>query len=454
MKARKKLISIALCTSLVIGLTGCSENGSNPDVTTIDDDIRNPVTIDEFVDPNAKPLENPNLVYFGYYDMRTAGDIKPGVKLFEKTYGGTIEYKTVAWAERIEKLQAMIAGNEAPDLVDVEGLSFPAFMSQNVYTDMTEYFEPYMSQPQWTDGYKELIERYSYEGKHFYYPFTVNALPNCLIYDAVRFDSLGIDNPKELYENNQWDWNSFKSIMAEFMRLNPDAVGGVQGMVSSEIFLSTGIPLVSVDDGVVTSNFTNSTIDRAANFLMELRKEKFAVRGDGMWSNEPGPLANGKVAFLGVGQWKITDFCKDYPDRTFEFVPFPRDPLADKYYYNTSTFGYMVPNGAPNPEGAAAFINIMRSCQVDPELRAVTEQSIMNDKQYSQEQFDFLMSFENIDNYDLVLESVYGFSSDLSSIVDKMLTDVAFSNDDDKSWAQMCSEQEGVINAYLSEYSK
>ena len=107
MKTRKKIISLALCASLVLGLTACSQedgggsndggNGTGINTSnTADDDLVNPVDINEFVDEEAT-LENPNLTYFGFYDMRVAGDIKPGVKLFEETYGGTIEYLQVSW---------------------------------------------------------------------------------------------------------------------------------------------------------------------------------------------------------------------------------------------------------------------------------------------------------------------------------------------------------------------
>ena len=124
MKTRKKIISLALCAAMVTSLTACSQSEGNPVSTaatttsnTLDDDIRNPVSIDEFVDDTAT-LENPNLVYFGFYDMRTAGDIKPGVKIFEETYGGTIDYLQVGWGERMDKLQTLISTGDSPDLVD------------------------------------------------------------------------------------------------------------------------------------------------------------------------------------------------------------------------------------------------------------------------------------------------------------------------------------------------
>lgn len=460
MNAKKKILSALLCGAIILGMTACDNSGSTPSSTTtsaaattsntLDDDNNNPVDIDEFVTTEEeKSLENPNLLYLGFYDMRMAGDIKPGVKLFEETYGGTIDYETVPWGDRMDKLQTKISTGQSPDLVDEENITFPYMMNKNVYTDMTEYFKPYMSEPQWTEGVKELIERYSWNGKHYFYPFTISALPNCLIYDADLFNSLGIENPKELYDRNEWDWNSFKNIMIEFIRKNPEAIGGVYGILGSDIFLSTGMPLIAVEDGKIINNMNNPTIDRAADFLMELRKENFAVIGDGTTEQ----FVDGKMAFFGVGTWKITDLCKQYPNQTFEFVPYPRDPLADKYYYNTNSFSYMVPSGAPNPEGAAAFINIMRKCQVDPELKEVMNQSIMNEKKYSQEQFDFLTRFENIDNYDMIIEGYSGFNDDLTNIIDTMLTNVAFEQgESQKSWTQLRTEQEGAINSYLAEY--
>lgn len=461
MKSFKKIISLSLCAAMVLGLTACGqegEGGNSAEATTtsntLDDDERNPVDINEFVNnEEEETLENPNLVYFGFYDMRVAGDIKPGVKLFEETYGGTIDYMQVNWGDRMDRLQTLITTGQSPDLVDKEDLSFPYLMSQNVYKDMTSYFEKYMDEEQWTPAYKDLIERYSWKGAHYFYPFTVNALPNCLIYNADLFTSLGLDNPKEMYLNNEWDWNAFKQIMVDFMRVNPEALGGIQGIVGRDIFLSTGVPLIAIDDGTVVNNFSNEAIDRAANFLMDIRKEQLPVRGEGMWSNEPEPLATGKVAFLGVGQWKITDFCKDYPDQKFEFVPFPRDPLADNYYYGLTSFSYMVCDGAPNPEGSAAFINIMRKCQVDPELKAVVNQSIMADKQYDQETFDFLTSFDDIDNFALTLEGYGGFSNELTNIVDTMITNIAFEQgEEQRGWTQLRTEQEGPIEAYLAPY--
>lgn len=459
MKTSKKIISLAICASMILGLTACEQGGGLGEVTTtsntLDDDINNPVDINNFVTEPEKTLDNPNLVYFGFYDIRTAGDIKPAVKLFEETYGGKIDYMTVPWGDRLDKLQTLVTTGQSPDLVDKENLTFPSLMQKNLYTDMTEYFEPYMSEPQWTEGIKGLVDKFAWKGKHYFYPFATNALANGLIYNADLFASYGLKNPRELYDNNQWDWIAFKNIMEEFTRVNPDAIGGVYGILGTEIFLSTGVPLIGIEaDGTITKNFANPNIERAANFLMELRKENYAVRGDGMWSNETEPLASGNVAFLGVGDWKFSEFCNEevYTDE-FEFVPFPKDPLADKYYRSLTAFGYMVPSGSPNPQGAAAFINMVRKSLVDPELKAVVNESMMASKHYTREELDFILSFEDVTKYDVVVDGYYGFSDDLTKVIDDMLINIAFVQDENqKGWTQLRTENEGVIDSFLADF--
>ena len=463
----KRISAAALCAAMVLSLTACdeaqpqqgavtSDGGLNTTTSattttnTLDDDINNPVDITDFVE--AATLENPNLVYFGHYDMRVAGDIKPGVKLFEETYGGKIDYLQCAWGERIDKLQTLIASGDSPDLVDKEDLTFPNLISKNVYEDLTAHRD--LTQPQWA-GYDVLVEQYAYNGGHYYYPFTANALPNCLIYNKTKFDGLGLDDPKAMYDAGTWTWDSFKNIMIDFMDRDPDAVGGVYGLLGHEIIVSTGTPLIGMQEGKVVNNMNTAEVERAANYLTDLRKEGLAVRGDGMWSNESAPLVTGKVAFLGVGQWKITDFCKLYKEYEFGFVPFPRDPSADESYYNTTSFGYMVPKGSENVEGAAAFIDIMRRCGTDPELKAVVKESIMNDKQYSEEQYEFLTSFENIAEYNMVLPVSGGISANLTTVLDDMVINLAFEQgENQKSWTQLRTEYEVVIASDLSVFTE
>ncbi|MGN0597554.1 MAG: extracellular solute-binding protein, partial [Ruminiclostridium sp.] len=194
MKISKRILAAVLSLAAVFSMTACGGDGgaaatTEPTTTsnTLDDDINNPVDVSDILDNQGetKELENPNLTYFGFYDMRVAGDIKPGVKMFEETYGGKIDYQQVAWGDRIDKLLTLIVSDQSPDLVDKEDNSFPHLMSKMAYTDLTDYID--LSQPQWA-GYETLVEQYAYGGKHYYYPFSASALNNCLIYNKTLFD--------------------------------------------------------------------------------------------------------------------------------------------------------------------------------------------------------------------------------------------------------------------------
>ncbi len=462
----RAVVSAVLCASIVMSLTACDESApavsggatTSPQNTTattttntLDDDINNPVDINQFVD-NTQTLDNPNLVYFSHYDARVAGDIKPGVKLFEETYGGQIDYVNVAWGERFDKLQMLISSDESPDLVDKEDVSFPCMMAKNVYEDLTNYID--LSQPQWA-GMDTLVNNYEWKGKHYYYPFTVNALPSVLIYNKTIFDKYSLDDPKDLYENGNWTWDTFKDIMRQFVELNPDALGGVYGLLGSNIIITTGTPLIGAEGGNIVNNMNDPNVERACQFLEELRRENLAVRGEGMWSNETAPLTKGQTAFLGVGQWKITDYCKQTlkTGDEYGFVPYPKDPAADKYYYGSTNFGYMVPKGSKNVQGAAAFINIMRQCNTDPELQAVVKESIMKDKKYSEEQYEFLSSFEDVEKFDMVIDIYGGFGTDLTDVIDTFLVNLAFEQgEEQKTWSQIRSEYGPVVNATLEQY--
>lgn len=464
MKKTQKILAGTLAVTAAMGFSGCEESSpvssgdvnsvqQNTSITTttntLDDDINNPVDITEFVEDAT--LENPNITYFGYYDFRVAGDVKPAVKLFEETYGGKIDYYSCTWDERIDKLQLLISSDDSPDLVDREEVSFPYLVTKSVYEDLTDYID--LTQSHW-QAYAPLVEQYEWNGGHYYYPFTATALPDCLIYNKTVFTDLALDDPKELYENGNWTWDTFKQVMIDFVERQDGAIGGVYGLLSNDIMLTTGVPLVGYNSGNIVNNIETPELERAASYLMELRREGLAVRGDGMWSNEPAPLAKHKVAFLGVGTWKITDFCKDYSEEEYGFVPYPRDPSADNYYYNCSAQGYFVPKGSKNIEGAAAFIDIMRKCNDDPELRAVVKESIMNDKKYSEEQYEFLTSFENIGSFDYVINFSNGFNTDLSNVIDGMLTNLAYEQgEDQKSWAQLKGEYKSVIEAVLDNYT-
>ena len=77
----------------------------------------------------------------------------------------------------------------------------------------------------------------------------------------------------------------------------------------------------------------------------------------------------------------------------------------------------------------------------------------MTDKHYDEETYNYIKSFDNVDNYDLVLEGYWGFNSELTKIVENMINNIAFEHgDEQKGWTQLRAEFEGTIDSYLEAY--
>ena len=430
MKSRKKITAVLLAALMTVSAGACggssgrdskndggnngSSAGSETTTTTeetIDDDIENPVDMAGYVDDKADKLENPNLMYLGTYDMRAAGDVKPAVKLFEETYGGTIDYTQCAWPERIEKLQVLIQSGDSPDLVDKDDQTFPLLISRNVYEDLTDYID--LSLPQW-EGMSDLIEQHAWGGRHCYYPWFATAFTDYVYYSKVKFQEKGITTPKTLYDNGEWDWDSFRDTMIKFVETGEPGTVGAYGNLMATFIATTGMPVIGLENGKLVNNMKTPEVDRAIAFLSEIAKQRLTARKDGYWGNEVNPVVNGNSCFLVYGQYQLDTFMKKYSDIEVEFVPMPRDPKADKYYYASSTFGYMVPSGSKNVKGAAAFINMVRLCSTDPDLREEVKQSEMKKKKWTAEQIEYMAEFEKVGNYNTVSDFSGGFDTDTS----------------------------------------
>lgn len=463
----KRIIAALLAVSTLVSLSACSsgQTASQQDVSSgsessIDDDERNPVDVSDLElsgltqEEEIEPVE---LQYLGVYNLTTAGDVKPAYKYFTENYGCTIKPTVVGSGALAQRLTAMISSGESPDLVDYATNTFPLMMSKNMYTPLEDYMD--LSAPQWS-GLESYINKYKWAGHNYYYPWSYNVSTQWLIYNRGLFSELQIPDPKELYDNGEWDWDAFKSCMQDFVD-SEDGRTGLYGQLGTAIFDTTGTPLISIsEDGTLQSNFQDPNIERAASFYQDLKREELCKYATGDYIDiSEEPIVNGLSAFQGMQEWIITNYAhKMQKDESLDifFIPFPRDPDADKYYMGMSTFGYLVPAGSKNAKQAAVFINCCRLSKTDPALKATTTESIMKDKGYTEEQFEFLISFQEVENFDAVVDEPYGLDDATADIINTMLHDVAFPSDsgEDQSWTQMREANAGAIQAQVDNYNE
>ena len=236
---------------------------------------------------------------------------------------------------------------------------------------------------------------------------------------------------------------------------------GATAYAAQSIINSTGTPLISVgDDGKLVGNFDNANVDRAANFMQSLKKEGLASFQEGVIDVDTVPIKDGTAAFQAMGEWIISGYARDMTkDDTLDyfFVPFPRDPSADDYYYSMTTFGYLVPAGSKYAKQASVFINCCRLSNTDEDLKATTKESIMKNKKYTDEMYDFLIGFKEINNFKAIVDEPYGLDETTGHIIKDILGNTLFDLQNEtyagQSWTQMREANIGAINKQIDYYN-
>ena len=442
--------------------TETSSTTAAPEITDSSEDASSTDHIDNSDFSAGYDIEPAELEYLGCYDITTNAEVKAAYKYFSENFDCTIKCTIVGSLQILEKLTTAISSGESPDLVDYADNTFPFIMSKNMYTPLDDYMD--LSAPQWS-GLEQYINKYKWNGKNYYYPWSYNVSPYFLIYNRGVFEQIGLDDPKELYDEGRWTWDAMAYTIRKFIDSDSDGnrtgLYGATEYSAQAIIDSTGVPLIEIgEDGKLVSNFNNANVDRAANYMQSLKKEGLAKFQGGVINVDEEPIVSGTAAFQGMGEWIITNYARKMTnDDSLDifFVPFPRDAEADEYYYSMSAFGYLVPAGSKLAKQASVFINCCRLSNTDEDLKATAKTSIMKNKKYTDEQYDVLYSFKEINNFHAVVDEPYGLDETTAQIIKDILGNTLFDLQNEtyagQSWTQMREANIGSINKLIKSYN-
>ena len=385
MKLTKKITSCILLAAMMTAITACdsedpigSGNASAPtngpsattSATTVvttdpDENAATDAGVKEIGTTAYTPDGNSGkIVWLGYYDLQTDGSASEQYKIFtSELYGGSIDYvQTTSGSAYFEKLATMISSDDSPDIVRYEWRSFPTGMSKNMYESLDNDID--LDDPLWS-GMKNIAENFTYKGVHYYYPYRITT-NFALNYNKKSIEEYALDDPYDLYMNNNWTWDTFKKLLIDWCNADENHIGyaGEGGM---SFIATTGTSLVKVQpDGSVKNNIGDVNVTRAMDFCADLYRNGLTHQGElGDWVSPQLWADNSdRVLFLGMNpEWTYgaaaaqvqnksgveDDICNTVSD--FAFVPFPRDPQSDEYSIAYDTFGYLVAKGGKEQEG-------------------------------------------------------------------------------------------------------
>ncbi len=494
MKKLRKIIACALALSMTAGLCACEdEPESTPSApvttpatttaTTADPDA------DAATDKDAKEIDTTaytpdgnagTITYLGIYDITTDQKGDEQTLVFESdTYGGKIEViQTASGQAYYDKLATMISSATSPDIVYNDGLAFPGLMSKNTYEPLDEYFD--MDSPLWVDM-KELIQGYTYNGKHYFYPHRI-VTTFALNYNRKTIEENNLPDPYQLYKSGEWTWDAWRSMMIDFCNKDEENIGFYATDTIVDAFvLTAGDPIVDVQgDGTIINNIMSPNVSRAMEFLSTLYRDGVMYAKQlGDWvPPQTFATSSDRLLFLGMEpEWTYIAATEEIQNPTgvendihdtvsdFAFVPYPRDPSSDTYYQGYDTFGYLVPKGADNIKGAIDWIYCNRVYEVDeniaaqiredhinPEPETYTEGKYAGQRKWhitwDADVYDLWREMCDPANFTYVHEDMYGFNTDLNTQL-AVLYNVAF---DGESWAQKSAELQPILEGTIEEF--
>ena len=441
MKTFKKITAMISALAMLGTFTACnSDEGVASDVevtsaTTAPKQLseEEQAAVQE-VEITDEKLENGTVKWLATYDINPDKG-KPklfALELFETKYGGKIEYIPTTWENRYTDLSTMVLGGSAPDLFPAQEFdTFPSKVVDGMFQPFDDYLD-FEDESLWTEGAKKLADAHVMGGKHYVAP--VNTDSKCLmIYNKKTMEENGLDDPAELLAEGNWTWDTFREMCLEYCDREADQFAYDSWYFETQFVLTTGVAPIAMENGLVKNNIDSAELERAENFMYELKKADLPLpKAEFNWTEQPQRIAEGKTLFWPCATWALweADLSKFGEQGEIMFVPMPRDPNADEYYLPANMDAYALCKGAENPEGAAAFIKCKLIAEKDEGALAITENQYREDYGWTDEMFEMWYKVRELTDANPVVSLHMGLPSEVAAIVDDSIKQASFSGKD------------------------
>ncbi|MGN0665643.1 MAG: ABC transporter substrate-binding protein [Huintestinicola sp.] len=443
MNIGKKVLTAAtalLCVSTCFTACGSEDGnaaGSESEATTtpsatvaVNTEVLNEedqATVDNVADKYLKDveLENKTIKWLAHYDINptTSGNSKSvQLELFDSKYGGNVQYYPTTWASRYSDLSTYVLGGEGIDFFPVDTEALPRGVVSGMFQPVDEYID--LDSELW-DATRNSMEIFNFAGKH--YNFCTGVSPMAVVfYNKQTIEANGLDDPWELYEAGNWNWNTFKDMLMTFV--DPDAEQyGLDGwFFQNPLSLSGGMAAVSSVDGKLKLNLNEPALERTMLFAEDLYKNGLTLDLSLFdWSEQPQFMGEGKELFYLCGSWHAesdpTLWSSKIEPENMGIVPVPCDPEGTPSY-SIAAEGFLLCKGAANPEGVARYVECCLVAGMDEETNAIGREKRKNDFGWTDEMLEHYDECVRLAKEYPIFELGSGVSTDFNTIVTSYAT--------------------------------
>ncbi|MBP1549664.1 MAG: hypothetical protein J6A05_06630 [Oscillospiraceae bacterium] len=447
MKNSKKILSGLLALTLTAGLSACGggadEGGANNagggDAAAETTQAETVTTTAATVEINTETLaaeeedalagameqlqdvelENEEIKWLAHYDLNPAGSgasKSVAQEMFERKYGGSIKWYQTTWENRFNDLSTYVLGGEGIDFFPGDDVyNFPKGIISGMFMPVDEYID--MESPIWAEN-KAAMDLYNFGGRYFNLVTSVTA-EEIVIYNTETIEANGLDDPWELYEAGNWNWDTFKSMLEEFVEEENDQWGIDGYWAENALLLSGGVPTVESVDGQLVCNLNDPGMEKAMNYQYDLFNAGLVFpREQFNWAEQPAMMGEGRQLFYIVGAYSIqadpaTWVTKIDPENV-GIVPVP-SPADSDPYAAAKLNGFAICKGATNPQGVALFAECNIVGGKDEAAIAISDRKTMDDFQWSEELIAKNKEINELARQYPVVDLASGCSTDIAS---------------------------------------
>ena len=410
MRTCKRILALAVALSTVLALGSCGNDDSSSSSHVDQVEVQDTDLVESMTDLSE---EERTIKWMGTYDLNPTGNNETSVEmsLFQEK-GGKIEWIRVTDSGKFEKLAAAITSNtDVPDIFKYEWMAFPCQVTKNMYQPVDSIVD--FDSTLWSDV-KAGADKFVLNGEHYVAPISYST-GVLMMYNQDVIDDEGLEDPYELYMDGEWNWDTWRELMDEYVANAPSEVTryGVSGWFAPQIIQQTGETLVNYEDGVFTSNLMSPEIERAETFLYDLTKDGLVYTD---WVDNAktcfGSMDN--ILFYVMGPWAMTGNNGPAEGDNWKIVPIPADPNTNAKITTSDMTAYMWVTGSEKSTAVKTWFECAHIAATKDEYKEAGKQKFLIDNpQWTEEMYD-VIQVTSSSEYDQVFDYAYGISALLS----------------------------------------
>ncbi len=465
MNTTKRIMAMLLAISCTMPLLACGKDDEDSSssfvANSIDEEERNAISdianqegIDDML--TYTTLENKTVKWMANWDINpdeTGKAESVELTLFQEKYDGVVEYYAVDWSTRYDSLATAIVGGEGIDFFPAGDMdAFPKGAIKGMFVPVDDYVD--FSTELWEDV-EDANDALLWNGNHYIICTEVTGDNCAVIYNKQTVADAGFTDPAELLEKGEWTWDVFYEMMENFA--DPEnGTYGIDGYWTEKgLSLTTGVPYIGLEDGVLVNNLKDSSIERVNTLMYDMYTNNLILnRADFNWEIQTQFIGEGKTLFYPCGLWTLyrekPQWVGDFGEDVF-FVPMPRDPEADEYYIPAGLDGYVMCKNGSNPEGVIAFAECKRLALMDETAQEIGSNKLKNEYGWTDEMIEMKATMQEIAQENPVFDFFACVTADLTTVLDSEQTGIRASLSGGILWSETMNNCYDFVDTVINE---